>query len=251
MTKLNQITDFLANIEIPKNKIIVVHARIKTLKQEFNLDDVLYEQISKEIINFLINKFEPLTILVPSYTYTFTKSGVFHSMYSRSETGRFSEETRRIGYYRTPDPIFSFIDTHGYFSKYKVNHKIAFGQGSIFEHLHDMDAVILNIGLDKFIATQRHYAEFRFDVNYRFNKYFQGMIYYDEKEHDNINYEYYVRYLDRPTDGNLPKITKELIREKVLHVYENRNVKLFWLTCQAYMDFFEPRMREDIDYMIK
>lgn len=244
------ITDFLSNIRIPKNKIIIVHARIKTLKQLFRLE-ASYEQISKEIIDFIIDNFDPITVIIPSYTFSFTKTGLFHRLFSKSETGRFSEEIRKMGFFRTPDPIFSFIDTHGYFSKHKVNHKIAFGQGSIFEHLHDMDAVILNIGLDKFITTQRHYAEFKFDVNYRFNKYFPGTVYYDEKKYYEINYEYYVRDLDRPTDGNLSKITKDLISENVLHFHENKNVKLFWLTCKPYMEFFEPLLKLDIDYMIK
>jgi aminoglycoside 3-N-acetyltransferase len=244
------ISKIFDNLYLPKNKIIVLHAKIKPIYRELD-GNYSYSDISKHIIKYLNKYYDPISLLIPSYTYSFTKSGIYHKLYSKSETGRFSEEVRKMGHFRTPDPIFSFIDTNGYFSKTKVNHKIAFGKGSIFEHLHNMDAVILNIGLDKFIATQRHYAEFKFDVDYRFDKYFPGTIYYNEKDYEDINYEYYVRDLDIPTDGNLLKITTELIQENVLNVHEERNLKLFWLTCQPYMDFFEPRMKQDLNYMIR
>jgi aminoglycoside 3-N-acetyltransferase len=251
MNKLSQITDLLSNLKISENKIIIIHARIKTIKDNYDLADESYGEITKTIIDYLTKKFNPETIIIPAYTFSYTKTGVYHKLFSKSEVGRFSEEARKIGYYRTPDPIFSFIDTKSYFEDHKVNHKIAFGKGSIFEYFHNKDAVVLNIGLDKFIATQRHYAEYWYNVEYRFNKYFRGTVYNDETNFEDINYEYYVRHLDRPTDGNLPKITKELISDNVLQVYKSNNVNLFWLTCQSYMDFFKSKMKSDINYMIK
>lgn len=244
------IKELFNHIYIPKNKLIVFHARIKSIKECDDFKDIQYKIMTKKLIDVINKNYDPISILIPSYTYSFTHSGIFHRLFSKVETGRFSEEARLMGYYRTPNPIFSFIDTSGYFVNTQVNHNVAFGKGSIFEYFHKNDAVILNIGLDRFIASQRHYAEYYFDVDYRFYKYFQGIIYYNDKDFSQVNYKYYVRYLDRPTDGSLPKITKDLIQENVLQMYQLEGINIGWLSCQPYLDFFKPKMKNDSHYMI-
>lgn len=244
------IKELFNHIYIPKNKLIVFHARIKSIKECDDFKDIQYKIMTKKLIDVINKNYDPISILIPSYTYSFTHSGIFHRLFSKVETGRFSEEARLMGYYRTPNPIFSFIDTSGYFVNTQVNHNVAFGKGSIFEYFHKNDAVILNIGLDRFIASQRHYAEYYFDVDYRFDKNFKGIVYYDEKKYKSVNYKFYVRYLDRPTNGNLVKITKDLIEEKVLNSFKYKNIIINWLTCKPYLDFLKQKMKKDMNYMI-
>jgi aminoglycoside 3-N-acetyltransferase len=245
----DEIAKILDQLELPTRRIIVIHARIKYLSIEVG-SRYSYSEITKYVINYLCEIFDPKTILIPCYTFSYTKSGIYHRLFSKSEVGRFSEEARLLGYYRTLDPIFSFMDINYYFQNNNVNHNIAFGKGSIFEYLQKHDAVILNIGLDDFIATQRHYVEYYFDVDYRFNKYFSGFVYCNEKEYYEVNYKYYVRYLDRPTNGNLPKITKDLLKEGVLKTYYIDGINISWLSCQPYLQFFEPKMIADPHYHI-
>ena len=49
MNKLSQITDLLSNIKISEDKILIIHARIKTIRDNYNLADVSYEEITKTI----------------------------------------------------------------------------------------------------------------------------------------------------------------------------------------------------------
>lgn len=245
------IANLFKGVDLPENRIIVIHARIKPIMQELEKDNVSYEEISREIINQIEEKFDPVTILIPTYSFSFTKSGVFDIKNSPAETGRFSEEVRKLGYYRTPNPIFSFSDTREYFRKLDVNHLLAFGEESLFNHLNQKDAIILNVGLDDLVATQRHYAEYYFKVEYRFDKYFPGKIIHENGNEEDINFKYYVRDLDRQTNGNLAKITEHMIEEGVLFARDHNKVKVMWITCQPYLEFFRPKMEEDLEYMIK
>ena len=178
---MKDVSDFLLGLDLPKRKVVVVHARIKSIAQQLE-GRCSYPEITGNIIHYLEEVASPPTIMIPTYTYSYTKSRVFHRLFSRSEVGRFSEEARLHGYHRTPDPIFSFLDTNQYFNE-KVNFNIAFGKGSIFDFLHREDAIILNIGLGDFIATQRHYIERYYNVPYRFDKLFSGVVYLNDKEY--------------------------------------------------------------------
>lgn len=247
---VKEIAKVFRELMLPNNRIIVIHARIKSIRQEFG-SKYSYSEITESIINYLNKTFEPKTLLIPCYTYSYTKSGIYHKLFSKSEVGRFSEEARLLGYYRTPDPIFSFLDVNNYLNESNINYNIAFGKGSIFEYMHQQDAVILNIGLDNFIATQRHYVEYHFDVDCRFNKYFSGIVYFNENKYNEVNYKYYVRDLARPTDGNLKKITKDLLNEDVLKTYYINDINISWLSCRPYLEYFKPKMKDDPLYHIK
>tara|TARA_Y100001935_G_C17186212_1_gene447721 strand:+ start:66 stop:833 length:768 start_codon:yes stop_codon:yes gene_type:complete len=248
-SRIEDISSIFENIELSNNSIIVVHARIKSLYQMF--DKVYsYSDITESIIDYFIKTYKPKTVLIPCYTYSFTQSGIYHNTHSKSEVGRFSEEARLLGYPRTNDPIFSFLDVNNFLRGKKIDYTIAFGDGSIFEYFHKEDAIILNIDLDSFIATQRHYVEHFYDVDYRYNKYFSGVIYSNDVDYKHVNYKYYVRDLDKQTNGNLKKINDDLKKEAILKTHYNNDLKISWLKCRPYLEFFKLKMEADNNYHI-
>lgn len=243
------INQLFKNVEIEPNKIIIVHAKIKGISDLY--PDLSYKYITKSIIKYLSKKYNPKTILIPCYSYSFTKSGVFHMKYSKSEVGRFSEEARMLGYHRTPDPIFSFLDTHKYLERKKINYSKVFTKDCIFNFMHNNNAIILNVGLNRFIATHRHYVEYCFNVDYRFHKYFNGIIYYNKIKSKKVKYDYYVRDLNKQSNGNLHKITKDLLNQKYLNQNELKGIKIRWINCSDYLDFFKSKMKINSHYMIE
>ena len=132
----------LDQINIPKGKVLTLHISLSPLKDLKGLD---YSKLTNLILQ-LLEKYKPKSILVPAFTYSFTKSGLFHKIYSRSETGRFSEEVRNnFSKYRTPDPIFSMLDVKNWLGKQKdINCSVAFERGCIWERLLNEDSLIIN-----------------------------------------------------------------------------------------------------------
>ena len=207
----------LDQINIPKGKVLILHIRLSPLKDLIGLD---YSKLTNLILQ-LLEKYKPKSILVPAFTYSFTKSGLFHQIYSRSETGRFSEEVRNnFSKYRTPDPIFSMLDVKNWLGKQKdINCLVAFERGCIWEKLLNEESIIINIGLDTLVATQIHYLERLMDVPYRkiINK--TGLIYKDKEVFEPVDYVFYARDFNNLRKLNWPLIEKKLLSVGVLNKF--------------------------------
>ena len=109
----------LKNLNIPANCIIVLHIRLKDLEIKLELNKknrtILYQELSSSIISLIKNLFCPKTIIIPTFTYCFTKTGIYNRLETISEVGRFGEEIRLMyKENRTCDPIFSVIDIDNY-----------------------------------------------------------------------------------------------------------------------------------------
>lgn len=190
--------------------------------------------------------------MIPAYTYTFTKSGIFHIKFSKSESGRFSEECRKnYNYYRTPNPVFSYLDTEAILKNVEcINHLEAFGANSVFGFLHHKDVVLVNMALDIFLATPIHYIEQMYGVEYRYLKSFNGVIYYDDANYDKIQFEYQVRRLELDTKWDRRKMINDLIENKLIEVScFADNVEFRWLKYDKLYDFYIQRLSEDEQYL--
>jgi aminoglycoside N3'-acetyltransferase len=101
-------------LKIPKQRILFLHVRLRNIHR---VTGQSYLNLTQDFLKQLW-LFEPKTILIPSYTFSFMRSGLFHRLFSKSEVGRFSEEVRQhFAQYRTPDPMFSVLDTTNYLKK--------------------------------------------------------------------------------------------------------------------------------------
>ena len=85
MINLKKIIDF-----IPDSENIFFHAGISPLKKFNN-----YKTITLKLLDTLDKK-NLKSLIVPTYTYSFTKEKIFNRKISPSEVGRFSEEVRKI-----------------------------------------------------------------------------------------------------------------------------------------------------------
>jgi len=245
----NDVIDLLKHANLPENKIIILHAKLKDFKE---ITGASYADLSKAILNTLDSLFSPVTILVPSFTYTFTKSGIYHKQFSKSEVGRFSEEVRCFAPYRTPDPIFNLLDTKNYLPSKAgdIDYRTAFDRNSLFEFLDREDSIIVNLGLDHLVSTQLHYIERCNRVSYRYDKFFTGVIYYDEVNWEHINYKYYVRNLEKDPKWNRNKIKEFLIQSGALHCVSKNNIELSWITAQSKNRLISKELRKDEMFLI-
>jgi len=253
-TDYEYVTSLLSGLDIPSNKILFPHVRLKGLKQKNDILNLEYEALTQLLLDSFTDVFQPKTILVPTFTYSFTNSGIYHRNFSKSEVGRFSEEVRRkFATYRTPDPVFNVVDTTDHLVKLDgLDYTTAFGINTLYEYLDDQDAVIVNFDINKpIISTQLHQIEKLNDVPYRYDKQFEGIICHDENQFTEIDYTYFVRDLDRDPNWDRSKIREYLIEEGVLQVASLDGVKVTAIFAQDKRKYISKQLSDDPEFLIK
>lgn len=247
---MNDLEEFFKNWDLPKNKIIIIHSSLKPV-YEFYAGKFSYAEITDEILNLFYKYFSPKTVLIPAYTYSYTKSGVYHNDFTKSESGRFSEECRlNYDFYRTPNPVFSYLDTEAYLKNVsEIDHLDAFSKKSVFGYLHNKDAVLVNMALEIFLATPIHYIEQMVNVEYRYFKNFPGILYSDKRNFKEINFEYQVRVRGIDTSWDRDKMLEDGVKHDIIHLSKFRTINFRWLWNDKYFDFLSNKLQEDEQYL--
>lgn len=100
----------------PPHRVLVVHFRLKYLAKpaEVTSADRVpgHTSLSLDLITTTKDLYPPLAYPGPSFTYSFTKTGIYDRTNTPSEVGRFGEEIRLAfaPAQRTMNPAFSVID---------------------------------------------------------------------------------------------------------------------------------------------
>ncbi|MDH4471514.1 MAG: AAC(3) family N-acetyltransferase [Fluviicola sp.] len=255
--KLREHLEYLLHdTDIPKHKIIFLHAGIRSLKVKFDID---YATITRVILELLNKELSPLTILVPTYTNaSFRYTGIYHSTFSRSEVGRFSEEVRLSHtVYRTPDPIYSLADTSDYLQNIitDIDFTTTYGDGSLFDYLNEKDYVIINLGLEEFYCTQIHAAEYKAKVPYRYVRSAFGVVYYDPLKYQKLEYKSFL--LNSTSIGvTYPVWDRHFIEESLISfgVLQRRienGTRLLWCTSQHLTSKLTETLIAKPDFLLK
>lgn len=241
------IKELIKSLNLPKNQILFLHVRLKGLSEELSYCDQ-----TKEIINSLNHLYKPETILIPTFTYSFTKTGVYDRTSTPSEVGRFGEEVRKLfsPEHRTMNPVFNCIDTNLFYKSLIIDETTAFGKRSFLDLLAEKGYIILNINLDNLINTHLHYLEYVNKVDYRYAKTFFGKVTSDGTKYQKIEYDYFVRNLDIDTQWRRKKIEDYLSKEKVLINSGYNNISTSWLRTHA-MDYsIKKALSSNIRFLI-
>ena len=224
---------------IPKNDNVILHVKLK----ELNKETKNYKKLSKLLIAYFKRNFK--TILIPVFTYSFCKKRKINLKTHKSETGRFSEEIRKIyKNQRTLDPIFSFIKIGAGLKLRKSINNIAFDNNSVFKKIYDKNFLIINIGLKQIVSTQFHKIEFDKKVPYRYNKIFRGTV--NGKE---ISYKYFVR--DRRYSLDRKKILKDLLKNKIVKQFKIGKLDIRYFKTKNFSKFLEKRVSKNNYYLVK
>ena len=137
--------------------------------------------IQKKVLLFIEEIVEFLgpegTLLVPTFSYGFTKGIGFDRTSTKSENGMFSSiALEEYGELRTGHPVFSALAFGRHASQFRgLPLNDCFGSDTIFGLMFELDAKVLTLGCP-FKITFTHYVEQIFGVRYRFFKYFEGSI---------------------------------------------------------------------------
>ena len=166
----------LKNLGIKSNELVMIHGDAGISAQYMHLSkttrlDYLVEQLKQY--------FTPEgTIIVPTFSYSFTKGEDFDKENTPSDIGLFSENFRKsYGMIRSNHPIFS-VSSFGKLATFFSDSNIddCFGTDTIFDMLYKNNGTILCLGCELDRITFVHYVEQKYNVPYRYLKTFTGSM---------------------------------------------------------------------------
>lgn len=148
------------------------------------------------------------TLVAPAFTYSFPKGEVFDPDKTPGIGGTFSEMLRSLPEsYRSVDPSVSVVAIGGRAKEVTENMPLnSYDEDGIFGRLLRFNAKACNMNIDA-ATTFVHYAERVFQVPYRFDKTFAGVIRQDKTDIKTSN-TIWVRYLLDETEPKFEPFDK-------------------------------------------
>lgn len=238
MISKKEIINSLEKLKINKNDIVMMHgdANVSSQLKGKNLNNKL-----KSTFELIIKYLKPNgTLIVPTFTTSFTKTKRFNMVKSKSEIGIFSEKFRNIkGVKRSFHPIFSFgVIGKNQKSFLNTNMEDCFGEGTFFDLLYKKNAKIICFGCGFNEITFTLFVEQYLKVNYRYFKYFKGIKTFGNKEFK-TNVRYFVRDLNRKTDLNLFLLKDRMIKKNKIKTTAIGRIAIHSVKTKDY--FYEIR----------
>jgi len=157
------------------------------------------------------------TLVLPTFTYSFTKGEPFDPATTPSTVGLLSEAFRtRPGVRRSLDPIFSVAARGRLADQFaEAAADDCFGPDSAFALLAEQDAWLTCLGCSLDRLTFTHFVEQAVGVDYRYFKTFSG-VRIDGQVEIKASVRYFVRDLDRNTPIDLSRLKATLAESGVL-----------------------------------
>jgi len=231
------VTDALLAIGVGPGGVVLVHpdaivaAQFPTMPDEQRLDCLI------EAIDAAIGG--DGTLVMPTFSYSFTKGESFDIRNTPSAVGMVTERFRtRPGVHRTADPIFSFACRGGRAQELcAIPVKECFGAESLFAALHRWNACIVDLGCSMTQGgTFVHYVETAHGVEYRYKKVFSGTVISPGGEISERSVVYNVRDLTRRSDADLRRLQKRLAHDGKSRTAEVGRSRILAVTAN---DLFE------------
>jgi aminoglycoside 3-N-acetyltransferase len=208
------VTEALRSVGVKQGSVVLVHpdaivaAQFPPMPNEQRLD-LLTEAMEAAVG-------DAGTLVIPAFSYSFTKGEPFDICNSPSMVGMVSERFRtRPGVWRTADPIFSFACRGPLALELcAIPVKECFGADSVFAALHRFNAYIVDLGCSMSRGgTFVHYVETAHGVDYRYKKVFSGTVVSRNGQARDCSVVYHVRDLSRRSGADLRRLQARLAEE--------------------------------------
>ena len=239
------VTDALLSIGIKPGSVVLVHsdaivaAQFPAMRSEQRLDLLI------EAIDAAIGR--EGTLVMPAFSYSFTKGEPFDICNTPSTVGMVAERFRtRPGVRRTLDPIFSFACRGPRAQELcDIPIKECFGSESVFAALHRVNAHIICLGCSLNRATFVHYVETAHGVDYRYKKVFSGTVISANGQASEKSVVYNVRDLTRRSDSDLRRLQRRLADDGKSRTAEVGRFRIMAVTAGDFFDIAGKMLDED------
>lgn len=220
-----------------------VAAQLRSIEAAQRLPHLL-----QQLIDFMAGG----TIVVPAFSYSFTKGEDFDVVHTPSDVGQFSEKFRVLpGVQRTRHPIFS-VAAIGAGTPKLMNARLddCFGSGTVFDLLYQHDAKIVCMGCDFSRVTFVHYVEQQYGVAYRYSKAFSGQL-IDNGHATALTTHYLVRDLAIKSSCDLSWLKAEAIRRGVLMMGELGRFPVMAISARQFLSLSFELLKQDEHALIE
>ena len=222
----------------------VVAAQFRTVPAEKRLDLVL---------DAILAALGPEgTLVLPTFTYSFTKGEAFDPDLSPSTVGQLTERFRlRPNVLRSRHPLFSVAAQGPLAGAFAASATAdCFGPGTAFDLLyrHRGKIACLGCGFDR--VTFVHYVEQRAKVDYRYLKRFEGVIRRTGTD-EATSVSYLVRDLARDTPCDLGRLKGRLQETGKLRSAAVGRVGLLAVTARDFLETADTLLAEDPAALIR
>ena len=211
-----------------------------------NFKDIIY--------NEFINR--KATVLIPTYSYSYTSREPYNIKESSSKVGFVTESIRKSFLLsRTADPIFSYCVFGDGISKsnFLVKDHDCFGSDSLMSEMYQKNAMICSIGAPWHrVFTEVHFVEKMLEMKYRKDKKFYGKTI----DHDGASHETCVTFYCRDYNYSLSsehgRLAKDLIDDGIMKTFNVGNT--FQFTGVLFNELYEyisHKVKKDYFYLCK
>ncbi len=192
------------------------------------------------------------TLVVPTFTLSFSHSKYYHETHSPSEAmGLLSENVRlNPNAKRTHHPMQSLCSI-GYYQKQldEIMTPSAYMQGSTHDFIYKNNFKLLLLGVDGRAATISHLAEETMNVPYRFNKTLTGDVSFKDKKPLN-EWHFFARNLDCNPIIN-ENHTMELLKRKNLWIgAQTHSIPISCCDIKTYMAELLTALEENPYFLV-
>lgn len=238
----------LINLKIPKYSTIIIHSSL------FKFGIV--EGGVSTIYNTLKNVFdETYTLLMPTYTFSFSKTGDWSCINTKSETGSLTEYMRLLEPKNRSINPFHSVCIEGPQKQYLLENfsESSFGENSVYEKLYKLGAYNLSLGCE-FIggATFCHYAEELLKVPYRYYKSFPGIVTDSFNNKIDNDFKMYVRIIEKDYyfDNNWEVFWEDALKNGLVRYFKfNKTAPIFLMNIRDSHDFLAGKIQKDPYYV--
>ena len=246
---LDNVRNALCLSGISPGDVLMIHGDAIVAAQLTHIGkDMRLAALIEEIIAYLGDEG---TLVIPTFTYSFTKSEIFDVQLSPSMLGQFSESFRLMdGTVRSRHPIFS-VSAIG---KYKYDFEQCgiedcFGDESCFGVLHRLNGKLMNQGCE-FMMTYLHYVEQKCNVGYRYSKIFSGTI-KDNEDILSVSTEYFVGDQNVDYTMDLSRLRERLVSDLKLRVIPFGRLASYTVGCHDFFNASQVLLAEDEYALVK
>lgn len=224
----------------PEDEYIVVHNALINIGEYDNSFKYSIISLVKEYVG------KGHTFLFPSFTFSFTHSGVYDKFKTKSETGIMAEWISCIPEsIRTKHPIYSFVVIG---RNVKVIEKCksasTFSDDSPFGLLHKKNAKIMMLGASWNDCTQFHYYEEKNKVPYRFYKNFKGLS-VNEVGLLKVNCKMYVRNLELEIENDFSSLISDIESHENYQSYKYKRSSISTINAKAIGELANKKISEN------
>lgn len=219
--------------------VVFVHIGLSDIKAALDTDPYA------AILHKLRSTFD--SILVPGFTKSFRKTGVFDPDETPPELGTFSQLFFEERVFRTPDPLHSILVDGPYrFEGSTV--RDTFSPEGCYGQLSEDNVLYLNIGTPWLVLTQLHYVERVCDVPYAETVEIDGELRVDgtatqitQRNYTKNNYLY---------AWNRQRLRDAMVSAGVLDHYSLDGLNIMGVRAGDMQTFLEPRIESNPYYLV-